>query len=370
MKLSLPRIEFVDALSAIQTIVGGRTPKPILGCVRLATSGDVIELGASDGEASLRLNVPAFKVERGGSAAIPSDRLLSITREMPDSEIALECDGQSCTVRGVGSKFKIFTFPVDDFPALPQFADRADLVLDAAMLQRMIARTIFSAARETGRYAINGVLWQKIGRRLFLVATDGRRLSRAGGGIAEDSASDFQAIVPVKALRAFERVFNPPKERSNWTIDVQVMPNQILLRGGDRQLGTALAEGHFPKYEDVIPKDLDCLARISRVDLLSGIRRAALLTSDEARAIRLSFSAEQLVISAQSAEQGEARVELPMRFEGKPAEIGFNANFLADVLGVLTLDEIFIEIKDGFRPAIVRGEDRAEFQYVVMPVSQ
>jgi DNA polymerase-3 subunit beta len=119
----------------------------------------------------------------------------------------------------------------------------------------------------------------------------------------------------------------------------------------------------------VIPKDTDKLARLSRVELHGAILRAALLTSDEARAVRMSFSRERLVITAQSPEQGEARVEMPMEYEGEPVEIGFNAAFVNDALKVIPFDTVCVELKESFRPGVVRGEDRNEFLYVVMPIS-
>jgi len=369
MKTRLPRQEFVDALTAVTAVAGGRTTKPILSCVKIATEADSVELSATDGEAALRIGVGSFSVEEPGEAVVPAERLLGIVREMPDAEIRLTADQKYCVVCGAGSEFKIFVFPAADFPAIPTFGEGPDLVLDGAQLARMISLTIYAAARETGRYAINGVLWQKRGHKLFLVATDGRRLARAGGQIQEANGGDFEVIVPAKALHAFERVFVSTRERGAWTVDVKIMPNQVLLRSGDRMLATALVEGTFPKYEDVIPKDTDKLARLSRVELHGAIRRAALLTSDEARAVRMSFSRERLVITAQSPEQGEARVELPMEFEGEPVEIGFNAAFVNDALKVIPFDTVCVELKESFRPGVVRGEDRNEFLYVVMPIS-
>lgn len=298
MKTRLPRQEFLDALSAVAAITGGRTTKPILGCTRIATEGELIELSATDGEAALRLRVGSFAVDQPGEVVVPADRLLGIIRELPDAEIRLEADEKYCTVRGEGSEFRIFVFPAADFPAVPAFAEEADFTIDGGQLWRMISQTIYAAARETGRYAINGVLWQKRGRRLFLVATDGRRLARAGGGVGTAAGGDFEAIVPTKALHAFERVFTPGKERAEWSVDVKLMPSQILLRSDDRLLATALVEGNFPKYEEVIPGDADKLARVSRLELYGAIRRAALLTSDEARAVKLAFDRGQVVITA------------------------------------------------------------------------
>lgn len=369
MKTRLPRQEFLDALTAVAAITGGRTTKPILGCVKITTEADAVELSATDGEAALRLGVGSFAVDSPGEAVVPADRLLNIVRELPDAEIRLEADDRYCVVRGAGSEFKIFVFPAADFPAIPSFGAEADMVVDGAQLARMINLTIYAAARETGRYAINGVLWQKRGKRLFLVATDGRRLARAGGPVLEGKAADFDAIVPSKALHAFERVFAPGKERGDWTVEIRVMPNQVLLRSGERMLATALVEGNFPQYEDVIPRDSDRLAKLNRVELYGAIRRAALLTSEEARAVKMTFDPEHLVITANSPEQGEARVEVPVEYQGETLEIGFNAAFVNDALKVLPYDSVYVELKESFKPGIVRGEDRNDFLYVVMPVS-
>lgn len=368
MKTRLPRQEFVDALTAVAAIAGGRTTKPILGCVRLATEGETLELGGSDGEAALHLSIGTFAVDQPGEAVVPVERLLAIVREMPDPEIRVDADEKHCVVRGAGSEFKIFVFPPADFPPIPTFGDEPDLIMDGGQLARMINLTIYAAARETGRYAINGVLWQKRGKRLYLVATDGRRLARAGGNVTQSKAQDFEAIVPCKALHAFERVFTG-KDRGDWQVEIQVLPNQVLLRSGDRMLATALVEGTFPKYDDVIPKDSDKVAQVARLELHGAIRRAALLTSDEARAVKLAFGSGQLIITAHSVEQGEARVELPIEYQGEPLEIGFNAAFVSDALKVLPYESVNIELKESFRPGILRGEDKTDFLYVIMPVS-
>ncbi len=369
MKTRLPRQEFLEALGAVAAVASGRTTKPILSCVKIMTEGDQLELAATDGEAALSLTVGTFTVDQPGEAVVSADRLLQIVREMPDAEIRVEADDRHLTVHGEGSDFRIFVHPTADFPVLPTFEDDPDLVIDGRMLWKMIGLTVYAAARETSRYAINGVLWQKRGKHLYLVATDGRRLARAGGNMVEAPTGDFEAIVPSKALNVFERIFNPGKERDAWGIDVKVMPNQMLLRSGGRMLSTILLEGKFPKYEDVVPKDTTRVAMLNRQEFYGAIRRAALLTSDEARAVRLSVDPEKIVITAQSPEQGDARVELAAEFEGDPIEIGFNPLFINDALKALTLETIRLELKEPAAPGLICGEDKNEFLYVVMPVS-
>lgn len=369
MKTVLPRQDFQDALGAVAALAGGRTTRPILSCVRLEAEGEHLGLSATDGEAGLRLGVGALSVERSGEVVVPAERLLAIVREMGDVEISLEADERYCTIRGEGSEFRIFVMDVADFPPVAEFEDEADLVIEGHDLRRMISLTLYAAARETSRYAINGVLWEKRGKRLFLVATDGRRLARAGGTVVESQSADFEAILPAKAMSVFEKVFIPPRDDTEWNVEVKVMPNQVLLRTGQRVLSTVLVEGSFPKYDDVIPKEHSKCARLEREALFGAVKRAALLTTEESRAVKLAFEPESLVITSQAPEQGDARVEIPSSYQGEPLIIGFNPLFLNDALRILPFDEVSIELHEAFRPGVLSGEDKTEFLYVIMPVS-
>ncbi len=369
MKTTLHRQEFLDALTAISSLTGSRTTKPILACVKLTAQDDHLELCATDGEAALRLGLAALTVEQAGETVVTADRLLGIVRELPDVEITLATDERQCTIRGATSEFKIYVQNVADFPPVPELVDEPDLVVDGRVLRRMIDLTLYAAAREMSRFAINGVLWDKQGKRLFLVATDGRRLARAGGPIVKAQAADFDVIVPAKALTVLERVFNPPKDGADWHIDVKVTPNQALLRAGTRMLATTLVEGHFPRYQEVIPTENDKLATIERNELYGAVRRAALLTTEDSRAVRLAFEANRLVVTSQSPEQGEARIDVPIEYQGEPLTIGFNPAFLSDALKVVPFERVQIEMRESFRPGVLSGGDKNEFLYVVMPVS-
>lgn len=369
MKTTLPRVEFADALAAVATLTGGRTTKPIYNCVKLAVEGKTIELSGTDGEAGLRASVATIATKKAGQTVVHAARLLEIVRELSDVEITLEADDRHCTIRAAGSSFKIYTQNAADFPPVPAFEDEPDLVVDGSTIRHMIALTLFAAARETGRYAINGVLWSKVGKKLNLVATDGRRLAKAAATLRDGKSADFEAIVPSKSLNVFERVFQAPRDNTEWTVEIKVMPNQILFKAGERVLSTALCEGNFPDYPKVIPSDNDKTARVVRTELQAAIRRANLLTTEESRAVRLAFDKGQLVISSESPEQGEARIEIPVEYGGPPIEIGFNPLFVLDPLKTLTHESVGIDLKDHTRPGVFYGQDKGDFLYVVMPVA-
>lgn len=367
MKTVIPRQNLQDALAAIATLTSGRTTKPVLSGVRLTAMGNAVELCGTDGEASLRMKIPALSTPKPGECLLLNERLLSIVREMPDVEVVLDADDRKCSIKGENSTFHLYTMSVADFPPLPSFDGDPDLVIDGSELKRMIALTIYAAARETSRFAINGILWEKQAKRLFLVATDGRRLARAGGSVRESKSGDFQAILPAKAMGVFEKCFTP--QGDDWAVEIKVMPNQMLLRSGDVTLATVLVEGHFPKYQDVVPKGSDKRARLNRDEFFGAVKRAALLTTEESRAVKLSFDSKKLVITSQAPEQGDARVEIPISFEGSAVDIGFNPAFLNDALRVAPYESLFLDMQDGFKPGVLCGEDKNDFLYVVMPVS-
>lgn len=369
MKTRLQRQELLEALTAISSLTGGRTTKPILSCGKLSTKDDALEVCATDGEAALRLAIPALAVERPGETVVVADRLLGIVRELADVELTLEADERHCVIRATGGTFKIYVQNPADFPPVPVADGEPDLVVDGRQLRRMIELTLYAAARETSRYAINGVLWDKCGKQLYLVATDGRRLARAGGRLVAAHSADFDVIIPTKALAVFERVFVPPKDAEEWPVEVRVTPNQAILAADGRLLSSALVEGRFPKYEDVIPKEHDKRATVDCAEFHAAVKRAALLTTEDSRAVRLSFSENQLVITSQSPEQGEARIELGIEYVGEPVEIGFNPSFLSDALKVLPYEQVQIEMQESARPGVISGGDKDDFLYVVMPVS-
>lgn len=170
-------------------------------------------------------------------------------------------------------------------------------------------------------------------------------------------------------MSVFERVFTPTRDESDWNVDIRVMPNQIILRAGDRVLSSVLVQGSFPKYDDVVPKEHSKRAHIDRELLFGAVKRAALLTTEESRAVKLAFERESLVITSQAPEQGDARVEIPISYEGEPLTIGFNPAFLNDALRVVPFDEVLLDLHEAFRPGMLRGEEKSDFIYVIMPVS-
>lgn len=366
MKVICNRGALLEALLVAGNVVASRTPKPVLQCVKLAAEGTELTVSATDLEVAIRYRDAQVEVSEAGEIVVPADKLRDIVRESVDDTLSIESAAEMAQVKGQDSLFKIYTQPAEGFPPVPGYDGEADFEILGGHLKRLIGQTTFAAARESTRYAFNGVLVSLKGKKLSFVATDGRRLAEARGEVVSGKASEkdaVNAIVPVKAMSLMDRLVDDPEE----TISVQVKENQVIIHSASATLTSSLVEGQFPPYEDVIPKDTDKKMTAATADFLSAIRRAALLTTEESKGIRLAFSKKGLVLSSQAPGAGEATVNFPCKYEGTDLEIGFNPQFLIDALKVVDTDEVSFELTAANRPGLLKAG--TSFQYVIMPVN-
>lgn len=357
-----------DALNTVSAVVASRTPTPVLTCIKLTAENGRLRLAATDGEISLQLDLDRVEVDSDGEALVPADKLTQIVRECSDPTVSLKAEGHALHINAGDSHFKIYGFDPSEAPPLEAFDETSvDCTLDAGTLASMVARSLFAAAVEHTRYAINGVLFDRDGKRLRFVATDGRRLAMASGDCKAKTGTK-QCIIPGKALSLIRRLVNDPETPVRIAVDA----SRITLRFDDPDapatLGSSLVEGRFPPFEDVIPKDQDKKVIFDRDTLRSAIRRASLLTNEESRSVRMKFEPNKLTLTSHAPEMGEAVVHLELKdYTGETLEIGFNPTYIADALKVIDSQELSFEFKAANKPGLIRcGRD---FTYVLMPVN-
>jgi DNA polymerase-3 subunit beta len=364
MKVICNRGALLEALTVTGNVVVARTPKPVLQCVKLTAADDKLTVAATDLEVSIRFSDSQVQIEQAGEALVPADKIRDIVRESVDDTLAIEITGDTANIRGQDSHFKIFTQKVSDFPAVPDFEGAPDIEVPGGLLKQLITQTIFATQKDATRYAFNGVLFAIKSKKLALVSTDGRRLAMSRGDLFSDTlAEGAKVIVPTKALVLLDKLVSDPEE----TVGMQVRENQVIFHTSSATLTTNLVEGQFPPYEDVIPKDTDKKMTAATADFLGAIRRAALLTTEESKGVRLQFTKKGLVLTSRSPEAGEATINFPCKFEGADVEIGFNPTFLTDALRVVDSDEVALELTAPNRPGLLKGGPN--FLYVIMPVN-
>ncbi len=365
MKADFNRAALAEALTLLSTVVPNRTPKPILKCVKIEADKDV-HISATDLEVGINFTFSQVKVRSGGAIVVPCDKLTSIVRESTDETLSIVSDKGICEVTGSDSHFTIYGQEPDQYPAVPSFDGKADIEVELATLQEGIEQTLFATAKESTRYALNGVLWEAKGKKLSLVATDGRRLAKTRFSLsvkASEKAEQSKIIVPSKTMSLLDKIGDSEKQ----TLSIKFEDNKIMINCSNAVITSTLVEGNFPKYEDIIPTDYDKKVKLSTESATSAVRRAALLTSEESRGIKLSLNKQKLVFSARAPESGDATVEMPIEYSAEPIEIGFNPQFLTDMLRVIRADEFDLELGQPDRPGLIKAGQN--FLYVIMPIN-
>ncbi len=379
MKAIINRGALLEILSQAANVVPARSPKPILGCVKISTlnepGGNALRVMATDMEVTLESTLGQVEVKEPGSALLPAMKFLEIITNAPDDTLVLETNGDQTTITGSDSVFKLLGFNSEEFPPITGFEGQPDFSLPAGTLKTMLDRTRFAAAKEMSRYAINGVLFERKGKKLMLVATDGHRLAQTQDQVAATDAKEVSSVVPLKAISLLERLLAHPEHVVHLQFRENKLYAHVVEQTADGKpatsvgtiLSSVLVEGLFPPYQDVIPKDCDRKVTLKREEFFSAVKRSALLTNEESKGVKLSFSAKQLVVTSRAPETGDAKVTMNVSYSGEPIDIGFNPHYLADALKVATVDEVVLEMKASTKPGILRlGPD---FLYVIMPVS-
>ncbi|MBX3462599.1 MAG: DNA polymerase III subunit beta [Planctomycetes bacterium] len=362
MKILCDRNALQEAVNVVSPVVPAKTTKPILNNVLLRAEGDGITLFATDLEMAARVQIDAVKVSKKGVVLLPARETAALLRELSDPTVTLESADQRCRIESGGGSFVLLGENPEEYPEESQGKAGKRIEIPAGQMQRMIQETIFAAAREETRYAINGVLLDCAGGCLRLVATDGRRLAISYENI--DGKSEFRAVVPLRALNTLARAL---PENGKEPLQVECGDKQIVFTIGTTQLQSQLLETRFPDYEGVLPKSADTTVEMPRTVLEGALRRAAILAPADMRMVRFEVGDNQLRLTAESSTRGRADVTVDAVVKGAGGSINFNPDFILEALRVCKLDHVRLDMSDDSMPAkFTLGES---FTYVVMPIS-
>ncbi|MCF7956615.1 MAG: DNA polymerase III subunit beta [Phycisphaerae bacterium] len=366
MKIKFNREALQEALGLVTSVVPARTPKPILQCLRITSEVDAVTICATDLEVGINIQILQVEIDDPGDIVLPADKLASIIRESIDEVIEIESVDSTITIKGADSHFTIYGHDVSQFPAVPGPGEKAEFEISLGKLQKGIETSVFAAAKESTRYALNGILWEVDDKKMYMVATDGRRLAKSVVRLdssATGKLPEGRIIVPTKTMTLLDRV-GGAKDAS---VGIRFVDNQIVLSCGQVVISSNLVEGNFPKYQDIIPEDYDNRVVLRTDQTLSAVRRASLLANEDSKGIKLSLSADKLIFSSRAPETGDAQIEMAVEYKGKPMDVGFNPQFLVDVLRVIKADDFVLEVGDPERPGVIKSGD--DFIYIVMPVN-
>jgi len=369
----------LGALQAVSGIVERRHTLPILANVLIRKHGSQVELTTSDLEIQVRTTITLDGDAGDFSSTVGARKLIDILRSMPaDQTVSLTSNQNKMTLQGGKSRFTLQTLPSDDFPLVQEAADFGPAFsVPQKTLKHLINQVHFAMAVHDIRYYLNGILFVAEGKNLTLVATDGHRLALAQAELASEIPKQ-EVILPRKTVLELMRLLkdggkadksaDKGEDAEEQPIEMRFAGNQAKFSFSGMEFVSKLVEGKFPDYNRVIPKSHKFRVTLGRAPLLASLQRAAILTSEKFKAVRLSFEPGLLSIASSNAEQEEAKEEIEIDYSGDLIETGFNVTYLMDALSNMSQDMVSVDLNDSASSALLTIPEQTGFKYVVMPM--
>lgn len=369
--LKAPQEKLLTALQAVAGIVERRHTLPILANVLLRKTGETIEFTTSDLEIQVRTSAELGGDAGSLSTTVGARKLIDILRTLPgDQVVSLSANGAKLTLQGGKSRFTLQTLPAEDFPLVNEAVDFGPVFsVPQKTLKGLIDQVHFAMAVHDIRYYLNGILFVAEGKTLTLVATDGSRLALAQAQLEADIPKQ-EVILPRKTVLELMRLLKDGGKDGSGedVIEMRFAGNQAKFSFSGMEFVTKLVEGKYPDYNRVIPKNHKNIITLGRATLLSSLQRAAILTSEKFKGVRLNIEPGALRIASSNAEQEEAKEEIEIDYDGPSIEVGFNVTYLMDALSNMGQEMVRLEMHDGSSAALITVPEQEGFKYVVMPM--
>lgn len=364
--------QILAALQSVSGIVERRHTLPILANVLIRKNGPELELITSDLEIQIRTQAQLGGDDGSYAITVGAKKLGDILKSLPgDQTVSLTANQNKLTLQGGKSRFTLQTLPAEDFPLVQEAADFGPAFsIPQKTLKLLISQVHFAMAVHDIRYYLNGILFVAEGNTLTLVATDGHRLALSQATLDVDMPKQ-EVILPRKTVLELQRLLKDDgktKDGEEPLIEMRFAGNQAKFSFGGLEFVTKLVEGKFPDYNRVIPKNHKNHITLGRTTLLASLQRAAILTSEKFKGVRMNFAPGVLGIASSNAEQEEAKEELDIDYGGDSFEIGFNVGYLMDVLANMGQDMVTVSLQDANSSALITNPEYEGFKYVVMPM--
>ncbi|MGF1911470.1 DNA polymerase III subunit beta [Vibrio kasasachensis] len=364
MKFSIERSHLIKPLQQVSGALGGRPTLPILGNLLLKVEGNTLSMTATDLEVELISRVTLEGDFEAGSITVPSRKFLDICRGLPDdSVITFVLEGDRVQIRSGRSRFSLATLPANDFPNIEDWQSEVEVSLTQAELRGLIEKTQFSMANQDVRYYLNGMLFEIDATTLRSVATDGHRMAVSLVQLGAEFANK-QIIVPRKGVQELVKLLDAPEQ----PVVLQIGSSNVRAEVNNFVFTSKLVDGRFPDYRRVMPQTTTKTLEADCDELRQAFSRAAILSNEKFRGVRVNLADSEMRITANNPEQEEAEEMLDVSFDGDAIEIGFNVSYVLDVLNTLRCERVRISMSDANASALIENADDDSALYVVMPI--
>lgn len=364
MEVRINREKLLEGVQKVQGIVEVKSAMPILSYFLLTAEKDGIYVQATDLEIGTRGFYEA-NVSTPGQVALNARKLHDILRELPNEEVHLaRQENHWITLKCGKSVFRLPGMPAEDYPPFPDFSDEAILQFKGKELKEMIRKTFFSVSTDETRKGISGLLMEKDGGAVTLVGTDGHRLACIKRPSSQKSEGKMDFLLPRKALTEILKFVE--KDDDDYTFSAR--ENHLAFIHGKQVLVSRAVDGKFPNYRQVIPKDNPIKVNINRELFLHALKRVALLADEQSKMVRFEIAKGNLTLVSDNTELGTAKEEITIDYNGEEVQIGLNARYVLDILGVVDQGEVVLNLKDKDHSCLITVDEDPEYLSLVMPM--
>jgi DNA polymerase III subunit beta len=365
MLMRIKKGDFINGLYLAHSIADRKNTMPVLANALIRSEGkENILCAATDLRVSVVAEIKAEVIEEGG-VSLAAKHLYEIVRNLPGDDIQFKTT-ENNWVEIVSGKaiYKVVGMSDRDFPRLPDYHNVASKEIDAKTILDMIRKTLFSVSSDESRRHINGVYFEWAGATIRMVSTDGHRLSKVECEVGEGLPIDQGIIIPRKGIIELRKLL----EGLDGTCELGINEGNLFIKGKDVHLSVKLVDAQFPPYSQVIPKTSEKRILVGKSVILDALRRISIMSSEKNGGVRFEITKNQLRLTSDNPDLGEAREDIEVEYEGEPLSIGFNAKFFIDVLSEMDEETVALEFNGELDPGLVREKEKKGYDCVIMPM--
>ncbi len=364
MKFTISREVLLQPLSQVIGVVERRQTLPVLANFLLSARDGNLTVTGTDMEVEL-ISTVQTDISQDGEITVPARKMVDIVKALPDgANISFSVSDDKATLSAGRSRYTLSTLPASEFPATDQVETLENISVAESTLKKMIDKTSFAMANQDVRYYLNGLLFDFVGKKLSAIATDGHRLAICDLESSVDVSSDRQLIVPRKGVLELSRMLSTNGDE----VTLAIGRNHIRLVKGATTFTSKLIDGRFPDYKAVVPVGADKQMLIDKAEFIQALQRAAILSNEKYKGVRLESSGSTIKIVAHNPLHEEAVEEIEAELNFDRIAVGFNVTYLLDALMAIDTEMVSLKMRDANSSCLVSAPDSDINRHVVMPL--
>ena len=364
MKVTFLSDNLQKKISFLNHAVSSRGQLPILSNFLLEAKNGKLTISATDLEIGISSNI-AVNIETEGRTTIPAKNFSDLLTNLGSQKVTLSLEGETLILKGEKINASFQTIPAEDFPKLYEEKGEELATFKKSEVEERILRVVFSAAQDSNRPALSGILLDDDKNTVIMVATDGVRLSLQKNVFQTKEGLRKAIVVPARIIK---ELLSIKEDEGLVKVFISEENNQILFAQGETTLVGRLIGAEYPDYQKIIPGQFETKVDLSREQLLNAIKICSVFARETANIIKFTIKKEKLIVSANSPSVGEDNVEIEAKTTGEENEIAFNAKYLLDVLMGINKEELVFEMTGPLNPGVFKIKDDASFLHLIMPI--